>query len=159
LLGQIGALGILANVCTRVCQGSPFPLRIPEHVVVGAILKPMPVKFRGEVLPEESRCQPLIARCAQAEPDEVKVVGHQNIGRRREFKAVAGVEQQFAKMQLKFIVQPTCGSAFDRMRPQDERLPLVEIPAQPGKRGFGFKGYGDLMRRPAPHGAGYEAPI
>src|SRR5437667_3916651 len=61
----------------------------------------------------------LIARAAQAHPDEVQMIGHETVGGTEKPFARGGMEHQLAKRGLERRREPAARSFFQRVRPED----------------------------------------
>ena len=125
---KTGAGGILEDVAGAIAKRAAFSFRFGQRVIVGL---PLPVgrrEERAQMLAQEFDGDTLIgAVCVMAKPQQVHVIGHEDVRRTHEIVAGARVEEREPPGVVKCRREPTGGPIFDVQRPMDECPAAVEF--------------------------------
>ena len=78
-----------------------------------------------EVAAEEGDSVPLVGIVAKSHPDEMNVIGHEDINGAKQRFACRGVEHQFAKLGVKRVAEPAGAPPVDGHGPENDRVALV----------------------------------
>jgi hypothetical protein len=88
------------DVAARCGECFSLTLVLAQHMIVRAILQCGRSEERAEVLAQKCGREQLITRTRQARPNEMPVIGHQNIDRTNELVSPRGVQKYFAETRM-----------------------------------------------------------
>ncbi len=142
---------IVEEVEAGFFKRAAHPVFFPQHAVVRLFLQKegrslrlsaesrygnsgrAPRQFHGQMLAQEFHGVALVAVRAQAHPEQVQVVGHEDIDGTEQSFARGGVEQQFAEVPVKRVVQPAGGAAFQGEGPLHHGEAAIKLRREAGK--------------------------
>lgn len=116
-----------------------FALVIAQEMVVGAVLEDGGAQQKTEIFSQERGRESQIAVFSDSDPDEMPVIGPQNIRRREKTLTAAGVKQDFTEAKMERVIQPTRGAVFERVRPPRDLA--ASVGSQTRRREFGNEGH------------------
>jgi hypothetical protein len=90
---QPGADRIVQNIETDFCESPVFPFFLTQDMVVGLGLQPMGKQPRLELRAQKRHSISLVRIAAQAQPEQMNVVGHQTISWAKQPLASGNVKQ------------------------------------------------------------------
>jgi hypothetical protein len=123
---------------------------------MGAILQRCPAQCGAKILSQKCRRQRLIAAWTETQPNKMPVIWHQHVTGTGNGISSARMEQNFAKVVVKNIIQPTSRAIFECVRPKDHRVSLVEFASETWQLGFEDDCH---TNDPAPPGVGYKPNV
>ncbi len=119
MIHQFIAARVVEEVETGFFKRAAPPVFLPQHAVVRLFLQfklhaacRTPRQFPSQMFAEEFHGVALVAVHAQAHPEQVQMVRHQDIYRAEQAFACGGVKQQFAEMEMERVVQPASGASL-----------------------------------------------
>lgn len=134
---QLTAYRIGQRVKAETRKRVSFPFLLAQDVVVWLML-PLTTVAQGwlKVGAEKLHGVELIALSAHAHPDEMKMVGHQAVGRAEKLFACGGMKHQFTKLGVQGWCQPSACALLQRICPKHYGVTLILMPFQ--SREFAF---------------------
>ena len=70
-------------------------------------------QFGGEMFAQEFHGAPQVAICTQTHPHKMQMIGPEHVNGTKQIFARSRMEQQFAEVQMKPVIQPAGGAAFE----------------------------------------------
>ena len=99
-------------------------------MVVGLMLKCSRCQVGTQLRTEELHPIALVRLSVDSHPDQVHVVGHENIRWAEQTLTRRRMAHNFAKGSMETVGQPAFGSTRHRQRPEDDGVGLVEFTAE-----------------------------
>jgi len=145
-LHQLGANRVCECVKTKTGKRVPHPLLFSQDVVVRLVL-PLPPATECwlKVRPQKLHRVKLVRFSPHPHPNKMQVVRHQAIRRAEKLFARSSVKHEFAKRGVKILCQPTACSLVQGVRPENHRVPLIEMLFKPWKIPFFWWQHGGSM--------------
>lgn len=103
-LDDLGANRIGQHVKTDARKRATFALVFTQNVVVGLMLEFMWFEQRPKLATQKFHGIELVTLPCHAHPDEVKVIGHQTIGRTPNIFTSRRMKQEFPKATVKQLI-------------------------------------------------------
>jgi len=95
-----------------------------------------PEQAPDQMLTQIGHGQSLIALLRQSRPQQVNVIGHEHIGRRRKSIPGASMQQDELPARMKRFAEPSSGAVFDSQRPMHEGITADTIRGPNGEDGL-----------------------
>jgi hypothetical protein len=106
-------------------EGVAPPLFGSEDVIVRLMLKASISEFWFQVTAQEGNPVSLVGVAAKSHPNEMNVIGHQDVNGTKQSFSRAGVEQQLAETRMESVVKPAGAPACNGHSPQDDGIALT----------------------------------
>ena len=145
-VGESGTDGILQKVGGGGEQGVLVALLFPKHMIMGL---PLPLLGEEEILgitAQEGSGAELIGILRYPEPEDMDMVGHEDISGDDQPVAKGGVQEDLPERAGSSLVQPSGESSSDDMSPENSSPSPVPFPGNAGKLRAGRHEAGDSGR-------------